>query len=410
MLDGVVFLLSISRKDLYDEVWSVGITKAAKKLDISYDKLKKACVNNDIPLPTQSYWSKLYMGNEKPSQPELPNAKDNLVITIKKPKKQQVKLAPKKIIKSVKQEKLDEKEEISPLKTNHDKLSEREKDYFSYFTQDEDKLIEIYNNLKINKTLSLKPHKAIVGYRKKTQSYREDKLRIKSASGEIIPGVLPFIDSLFKALEKADAKIVPKYYETEVILKDKYTFTLNFKLPCRKINLSPEDERYSTYHTFEYETKGTINVEVGYKLYWRNWGKSEKNINQTKRMSTEDLLRKVFVYLFSLPEKIDEEEKAYIIREKQRIKEEEERLILQEKRDNEYTKTQQLINNSLNYFYSKLVQEYVAAELVEESDEYEWAMRKVKWIYNSEKYPDELLTENEKEKLFNKKANRMNHW
>lgn len=174
---------------------------------------------------------------------------------------------------------------------------------------------------------------------------------------------------------------------------------MNFKLPCRKINLSPEDERYSTYHTFEYETKGIINVEVGYKLYWHSWGRSEKSIYQTKRMSTEDLLRKVFIYIFSLPEIIDEREKAYIIQEKQRLKEEEERLILREKRDNEYTKTQQLINNSLNYFYSKLVQEYVAAEIDEESEGYRWAMEKANWICDSEKYPDELLTENDKMKL-----------
>lgn len=389
----MVYLLSISRKDLYDEVWSVGMTKAAKKLDIPYHNLKKACVDYGIPLPTQSYWSQLYMGNEKPPQPKLPNAEDSVLITIKKAKKHQVKLAPKKIVKSINQK---EKQELPPLKTNHGKLLEKEKGYFSYFKQDEDRLIDIYNNLKINKTLSSKPHKAIIGYRKKTQSYREDKLRIKSASGEIFPEVLPFIDSLFKALEKAGAKIVPKYDETEIILKDKYTITLNFKLPCRKVNLSPENERYSIYRTFEYETKGTINVEVGYKLYWHNWGRSEKNINQTKRMSTEDLLKKVFVYIFSLPEKIDEEEADYLIREKQRLKEEEERLILQEKRDNEYTKTQQLINNSLNYFYSKLVQEYVVAEMEEGSDDYRWAMEKVNWIRNSEKYPDELLKEKDK--------------
>ncbi len=127
-------------------------------------------------------------------------------------------------------------------------------------------------------------------------------------------------------------------------------------------------------------------------------------------MSTEDLLRKVFVYIFSLPEIIDEREKEYIIQEKQRLKEEEERLILQEKRDNEYTKTQQLINNSLNYFYSKLVQEYVTAEMEEDSEEYRWAMEKANWIRNSEKHPDRLLRENEKEKLFNKKTNRTNFW
>src|SRR5690625_271966 len=100
------------------------MTKAAKKLDIPYHNLKKACVDYDIPLPNQSYWSQLYMGNEKPSQPKLPNAEDNVVITIKKAKKNQVKLAPKKIVKSTK-----EKQELPPLKTNHGKLSEQEKSY-----------------------------------------------------------------------------------------------------------------------------------------------------------------------------------------------------------------------------------------------------------------------------------------
>ena len=118
-------------------------------------------------------------------------------------------------------------------------------------------------------------------------------------------------------------------------------------------------------------------------------------------MTTEDLLRKVFVYIFSLPKIIDEEEKAYIIREKQRLKEEEERLILQEKRDNEFEKTKELINNSLNYLYSKLVEEYVTAEMEEDSEEYRWAMEKANWIRDSEKHPDELLMEKEKSELLN---------
>src|SRR5690625_7792740 len=98
------------------------------------------------------------MGNEKPSQPELPNAEDNVVITIKKAKKQQVKLAPKKIVKSTKQK---EKQESPPLKTSHGKLSEQEKSYFSYYKQDEDRIINIYNILHINKTLYSNLHMEI---------------------------------------------------------------------------------------------------------------------------------------------------------------------------------------------------------------------------------------------------------
>lgn len=46
----------------------------------------------------------------------------------------------------------------------------------------------------------------------------------------------------------------------------------------------------------------------------------------------------------------------------------------------------------------------------EDSEEYRWAMGKVNWIRDSEKHTDKLLTENEKEKLFNKKSNHMNRW
>src|SRR5699024_3434021 len=126
----------------------------------------------------------------------------------------------------------------------------KELHYFSYLESEQKNLTDIYNSLKINKNLSTKPHKEIIKYRRKRKTYREDRLRIKSASGEIFTEVLPFIDSLFKALEKAGAKIICKFDETEVIFKT-YTFTLNFKLPCKKINLSPEDKNYSTYHTFE---------------------------------------------------------------------------------------------------------------------------------------------------------------
>ena len=52
-------MISISRKDLYKKLWSIGITKTAKELNIPYNKLKNACVNNDIPLPIASYWSRL---------------------------------------------------------------------------------------------------------------------------------------------------------------------------------------------------------------------------------------------------------------------------------------------------------------------------------------------------------------
>lgn len=398
-------MLSISRKDLYEKLWNIGITKTAKELNVPYNKLKNLCTNNDIPLPTASYWSSLHMGNEKPVQSLLPNPNDNRMITLVKAKKQST-AAPKKIITALNGKKSNSSStETETNVTSLIKKEEKEKlAYFSYLKAEQQNLTDIYNALKVNKNLSSKPHREIVKYRKKTQSYREDRLRINSASGEIIPEILPFIDSLFKALEKAGAKIVSKYDETEVLYK-KYTFTLNFKLPCKKIMLSPDDKNYSDYHTFEYETTGKINVEVGYKVYWYKWGRYEKLIKQTKTTTLEDLLRRVFLYIFSLPEIIDEKERDHIIAEETKLKEEQERELLRERREGEYKRTQDLLNNSVNYFYSKLIKEYISAELDETTDEYVWAMKKANWIQDSNKHQDDILREEDKEMLLKIRTN-----
>lgn len=61
------------------------------------------------------------------------------------------------------------------------------------------------------------------------------------------------------------------------------------------------------------------------------------------------------------------------------------------------------MNNSVNYFYSKLIKEYISAELDETTDEYVWAMNKAKWIEDSNKYQDDILGEKDKEMLLNRK-------
>ncbi|MDF1510981.1 hypothetical protein PZE06_22880 [Robertmurraya sp. DFI.2.37] len=144
------------------------------------------------------------------------------------------------------------------------------------------------------------------------------------------------------------------------------------------------------------------NVVDSYKVYWYKWGRYEKLIKQTKTTTIEDLLRRVFLYIFSLPEIIDEKERDHIIAEEIKLKEEQERALLRERREREYKRTQDLLNNSVNYFYSKLIKEYISAELDETTDEYVWAMNKAKWIEDSNKYQDDILGEEDKEMLLNR--------
>lgn len=401
----VEIMVSISRKDLYEKLWSIGTSKTAKELNVPYDKLKNACISNDIPLPTASYWGRLHMGKEKPTQSLLPNPSDNPEIVIEEVKPKVKTVPPQKILSP-------EKEKSSETTTKNEPTSRMNKTakqqaYFSYLEAEQSLLIQVFNSLTVNKTLSTKPHKEIVKYRQKKKAdfpyyHREAKLRINSSSGVIIPETLPFIDSLFKALEKAGGKINITHDETQVLYKS-YVFTLNFKLPSNKVMLSPDDKEYSTYKNYKFIPTGKLNVEVGYYLEWRKWSKHEKLIQQTKTDSFDSLLKKVFLYIFSLPQKIDERFKAHEIEEEKKRKEEEKQAIIRERHNREYKRTEELLQKSIHYFYSQVVKNYIVSELDETTDEYNWAMNISNWIKDSEKYPDSLLTTQDKEKLISSK-------
>ncbi|MBK3497433.1 hypothetical protein JFL43_22015 [Viridibacillus sp. YIM B01967] len=334
------------------------------------------------------------MGKEKPTQSLLSNPSDNSEIFIEEIKVKSTPLPKLLSSKNKKDFKLTTNNEIIPSQP----------EYFSYFDKDEQLLLtKIYNSLKVNKTLSSKPHKEIARYRQKEKGRipyygREAKMKINSSSGVINPETLSFIDSLFKALESAGVKISITHEETQVLYKS-YIFTLHFRLPSNKVILSPDDDRYSPYKTFEYISTGKLNVEVGYRLEWLRWNKNEKLIKQTKTDTYDDLLKKVFLYIFSLPKKIDEEVKIHHIEEEKKRQEEEQKVILKKQHDNEYKLTEELLKKSMHHFYSQLVKNYIVAELDETTNEYNWAMNKSNWIKDSDKYPDSILSTKDKEKL-----------
>ena len=60
--------ISVDRQVLYEEIWENSLHKTAMKYNTTDSKLKEACVAVQIPLPTQSYWSKKHMGIDVSSE------------------------------------------------------------------------------------------------------------------------------------------------------------------------------------------------------------------------------------------------------------------------------------------------------------------------------------------------------
>jgi hypothetical protein len=51
--------IELTRKELYNLVWAESLTSLSKKYALTYNGLKKLCINNNIPIPQNSYWMKL---------------------------------------------------------------------------------------------------------------------------------------------------------------------------------------------------------------------------------------------------------------------------------------------------------------------------------------------------------------
>lgn len=65
---------SITRNELYDQVWSTPMYKLCQQYGLSDNGLRKTCKRFDIPTPKLGHWAKLEHG-KKVIQPKLPPSK-----------------------------------------------------------------------------------------------------------------------------------------------------------------------------------------------------------------------------------------------------------------------------------------------------------------------------------------------
>lgn len=71
----------ISRSELYEQVWTVAITKLSKKYGLSDVGLAKICKKNNIPRPPRGYWAKKAAGYNMKRLPLPPGENVTIAIT-----------------------------------------------------------------------------------------------------------------------------------------------------------------------------------------------------------------------------------------------------------------------------------------------------------------------------------------
>lgn len=71
---------SITRRELYEKIWTITKARTAQELNISPTELSRICVENDIPSPTSLYWFHVSQGKPVEKTP-LPDPDKNTVIS-----------------------------------------------------------------------------------------------------------------------------------------------------------------------------------------------------------------------------------------------------------------------------------------------------------------------------------------
>ena len=81
----------LTRKELYDLLWSEPITEVLIKYNLSYHDLREICKTFNIPTPKMGYWGKLKFGKPVQTTP-LPDweGEEPLITLISKKSQKQI--------------------------------------------------------------------------------------------------------------------------------------------------------------------------------------------------------------------------------------------------------------------------------------------------------------------------------
>ena len=74
-------MIRLTRKELYDDIWTDTLSKTALKYQLSTAQLKKICNSLNVPTPSGGYWTKLRLGRN-PERTPLPDNFDKDYIEI----------------------------------------------------------------------------------------------------------------------------------------------------------------------------------------------------------------------------------------------------------------------------------------------------------------------------------------
>lgn len=351
--------IELTRKQLYDLVWSTPISKLAQQYACSSDGIKKICKKFEIPMPQNGFWLKLKHNKKVKIEKLNPifGGIDKIVLTIRE-EGNTVNFDQTPLTIRTKEIENDPNAPLTvpEIITNPDILTVQTKDYWK-------------GKIKFN-------------------SYREDNRIVYPirVGNDCEKRALLFMDSFTKLLRYRGHTWSKEYSYTGVLI-DTVFIEIDLREASKRI---PPTTKYGSS---QYIPTGELIIKMG-----KYSGEKEWRDGKTK---VEAILAKIMAKLeiYAAQEKIRKEESRIYRLKYEEEKERKEEIV--KRRNEEIEKFSQLVNLSEQYNKTILVRRYIEAErqnaintnnlTLDKQHWLNWATAKADWLDPLIKKPDDII-------------------
>ncbi|MEJ8802122.1 hypothetical protein [Pontibacter sp. H249] len=360
----------ISRKELYQQVWSEPMTTLARKYSVSDFELRKLCKKWQVPTPRQGYWQSFRAGKQVPipTLPDLDSEEQEIDLATLTEPKAAAPLSPLELLQLEIERSLQKVLQVPAKLTNPDKLIAATKANIEQ------------RNVTYRFTELL------------TTSYGFLDMKISRQS---LNRAFRLMDTLIKALRARGHSVMISGSQACIhIRQEKYEVAIREKL-------KRSDEIRPKSYSYDYTPTGILFLRIGPTWNGREW--------QDGKVPLESRLSAVIAYLEWRTQK--EEEWHIACKKAEEVRRDKERVLREQqlRKEQELSKFKVLLQQAKRWHEVQMLRNYLAAvdqhtldneNLHQEHREWlSWAQQKADWYDPLINLPDDLLHEVDKETL-----------
>ena len=405
--------MKLTRKQIYDMMWTDGIGNTEKALGLKQKELKVICEKFEIPRPSSGYWTALKLGKSVEQTELTPNNNDAAIInTSDYITKKKIAKLPIIKVKSIKD--TEGKYQTRELPANDQNINPIYKVPDVLYPKDT-LILDTKAKLREQNFRNTNPWNA-----KNPFKCKADKWLSMHVSQEQEDRAIRIYATIIKAAKAKGYELMivkneNRYYTectTYIVIRGHKIQTF-----LREVNKQVINDD-GTRNRHELVGSGILKFECDeYEHHYSSCSKCAAQ--DTKYTQIEDKIERIIEVLEEIADNRDVRERQRKLEEKRKRQEEErkrleeeERKRLQTLKDNELRKVKELIFNADRLKISKIIREYikelkihiqeqVLAEKMIMEEEIEWMEKKADFIDPFVIYSDDLLSEEDIDKLLN---------